>query len=609
MCGIVAAAARRDIVPVLVEGLRRLEYRGYDSAGIAVVQGAALERVRAAGRVAELAAQVAARHVAGRTGIAHTRWATHGAPTERNAHPHVSGGLAVVHNGIIENHEAIRARLKGLGYSFASDTDTEVIAHLVAEHRRHAGSLLDAAVHAVAELQGAFAIALVSASDPDAVVVARRGAPLLLGLGEGENFAASDVSALVQVTRRVVYLEDGDCAEITPLGHRIVARGGKPVERDVHLSEVSDAAVALGPYRHYMQKEIHEQPGALANTLEVVTGASSLQAGLFGAEAEALLRGASSVHIVACGTSYHAALIARYWLEDIAGIPTHAEIASEYRYRRSVPDRDGLFLTISQSGETADTLAALEHAKALGYRASATICNVPESSLVRGSRLRFLTRAGPEIGVASTKAFTTQLGALFLLALVIARLRGRLDAESEAVHLKALRHLPAALGEVLRLEPQVAAWAQRFAGKQHALFLGRGIHWPIAMEGALKLKEISYVHAEAYAAGELKHGPLALVDRDMPVVAVAPGDALLEKLKSNLEEVRARGGELYVFADQGARFEASDFVRVIELGAHAGALSPILHVVPLQLLAYHTALARGTDVDKPRNLAKSVTVE
>jgi glucosamine--fructose-6-phosphate aminotransferase (isomerizing) len=609
MCGIVAGAARRDIVPVLVEGLRRLEYRGYDSAGIAVVNGTSLERVRAAGRVSELAAQTAARHVAGKTGVAHTRWATHGAPTERNAHPHVSGGLAVVHNGIIENHEAIRARLKRAGYEFASETDTEVIAHLVAEHRKHSPSLFDAAVKAVAELQGAFAVALVAASDPETVVVARRGAPLLLGLGDGENFAASDVSALVQVTRRVIYLEDGDCAEIRPGGYRIVGRGGAPVERKVHLSEVSDASVALGPYRHYMQKEIHEQPGALANTLEVVTGASSLQAGLFGADAEELLRGATSVHIVACGTSYHAALVARYWLEDIAGIPTRAEIASEYRYRRSVPDRNGLFLTISQSGETADTLAALEHAKSLGYRATAAICNVPESSLVRSSRLRFLTRAGPEIGVASTKAFTTQLGALFLLALVIARLRGRLDAESESAHLKALRHLPAALGEVLQLEPQVAAWAQRFAGKEHALFLGRGIHWPIAMEGALKLKEISYIHAEAYAAGELKHGPLALVDRDMPVVAVAPGDALLEKLKSNLEEVRARGGELYVFADQGAHFAASEFVNVIELGAHAGSLSPILHAVPLQLLAYHAALARGTDVDKPRNLAKSVTVE
>jgi glucosamine--fructose-6-phosphate aminotransferase (isomerizing) len=411
------------------------------------------------------------------------------------------------------------------------------------------------------------------------------------------------------VTRRVVYLEDGDCAELRPGGYRIVDARGATVERAVHVSEMTDESVALGPYQHYMQKEIHEQPGALANTLEVVAGASSLQPGLFGAEAESMLRAANSVHIVACGTSYHAALIARYWLEDIAGIPTRAEIASEYRYRRSVPDPKGLFVTISQSGETADTLAALEYAKSLGYGATLSICNVPESSLVRASRLRYLTRAGPEIGVASTKAFTTQLAALFLLALVIAKLRGRLDAAAESGHLHALRHLPAAMNQVLATEPQVAAWAARFAPKEHALFLGRGIHWPIAMEGALKLKEISYIHAEAYAAGELKHGPLALVDRNMPVVVVAPSDALIEKLKSNLQEVRARGGELYVFADEGRHIAPSDGVQVIELGAHAGALSPILHVVPLQLLAYHAALARGTDVDKPRNLAKSVTVE
>ncbi len=609
MCGIVAAAGRRDIVPILVDGLRRLEYRGYDSAGIAVVNGESIKRVRAAGRVAELASQVSAQQVGGQTGIAHTRWATHGAPTERNAHPHISADLAVVHNGIVENHEAIRERLKRAGYEFTSDTDTEVVAHLIGEHRKSAASLFAAAVKAIAELQGAFAIAMVSARDPDTVVVARRGPPLLLGVGEGENFAASDVSALVPVTRRVVYLEDGDCAELRPTGYRIVDARGAPVERKQHLSEVSDEAVALGPYRHYMQKEIHEQPGALANTLEVVTGAASLQPGLFGAEAQALLRDAASIHIVACGTSFHAALIARYWLEDIAGVPTRAEIASEYRYRRSVPDPKGLLVTISQSGETADTLAALEHAKSLGYQASLSICNVPESSLVRASRLRFLTRAGPEIGVASTKAFTTQLAALFLLALVMAKLRGRLDADVERAHLQALRHLPAAISEVLGVETQVAQWAARFAGKEHALFLGRGIHWPIAMEGALKLKEISYIHAEAYAAGELKHGPLALVDASMPVVAVAPSDTLIEKLKSNLQEVRARGGELYVFADKGAHIAASDGVHVIELGAHAGLLSPMLHVVPLQLLAYHTALARGTDVDKPRNLAKSVTVE
>ncbi len=612
MCGIVGAAARRDIVPILLEGLRRLEYRGYDSAGVAVLNGAArpeLTRLRAAGRVAELAAQVASRSLASATGIAHTRWATHGAPTEKNAHPHVSEGLAVVHNGIVENHEPMRAQLKALGYSFTSDTDTEVIAHLVAHHRKSSPDLLAAAAKAVAELQGAFAIALVSQVDPHAVVLARKGAPLLIGLGEGENFAASDVSALVQVTRRIIFLEDGDCAEIRPEGVRILDAERKPAERTVHMSELTAQAVELGPYRHYMQKEIFEQPGAVANTLETVSSAQSLQPGLFGAEAEALLKNATSVQIAACGTSYHVGLVARYWLESIARIPSNVEIASEFRYRDAVPDPNGLFVTISQSGETADTLAALEYAKSLGYAATLTICNVPESSLIRRSRLRFLTRAGPEIGVASTKAFTTQLAALFLLTLVLARLRGRLEREREAAYLASLRHLPAALQNVLAAEPEVARWAERFAGKQHALFLGRGIHYPIALEGALKLKEISYIHAEAYAAGELKHGPLALVDRDMPVVAIAPGDALLEKLKSNLQEVRARGGQLYVFADRQARIEEEEMVHVIRLADHAGALSPILHVVPLQMLAYHAALARGTDVDKPRNLAKSVTVE
>src|SRR4051794_1117012 len=609
MCGIVGAAARRNIVPVLVDGLKRLEYRGYDSAGIAVVNNATIKRVRAAGRVAELATQTTKEHVDGATGIAHTRWATHGAPTERNAHPHVSGDIALVHNGIVENHEAIRERLKRGGYTFVSETDTEVVAHLVAEHRKSTPSLFAAAVRAISELEGAFALAIVCARDPEAVVVARRGPPLLLGVGEGETFAASDVSALLQVTRRVVYLEDGDCAEIRPGGYRVVNARGEAVERAVHLSEVTDEAVALGPYRHYMQKEIHEQPGALANTLEVVSGASSLQPGLFGADGESLLRAASTVHLVACGTSYHAALIARYWLEDIAGIPTLAEIASEYRYRRSVPDPNGLFVTISQSGETADTLAAVEHAKALGYRATLSICNVPESSLIRASRLRFLTRAGPEIGVASTKAFTTQLGALFLLALVIGKVRGRLAADAERAHLQSLRHLPAAVNEVLAVEPRVAEWAARFAVKEHALFLGRGIHWPIAMEGALKLKEISYIHAEAYAAGELKHGPLALVDRRMPVIAIAPKDALLDKLKSNLQEVRARGGELYVLANCDASVAEEEGVHVIRMSDFPGLLSPIVSTVPLQLLAYHAALHRGNDVDKPRNLAKSVTVE
>ena len=608
MCGIVGAAARRDIVPMLVEGLKRLEYRGYDSAGVAVSDHG-LKRVRSLGRVSALVEQIGLAHLSGHTGIAHTRWATHGAPSEANAHPHISGGLAVVHNGIIENHEAIRARLKAAGYKFTSETDTEVIAHLVEHYRKESKDLLAAAVRAVADLEGAFAIAVVSGDAPDTVVLARKGAPLLLGLGEGENFAGSDVSALLQVTRRVIYLEDGDCAEITPAGYRIIDADGHPAERAVHISEQSAQAAELGNYKHFMQKEIFEQPVAIANTLETVLGASSLQAGLFGAEAGDLLKAATSVHIVACGTSYNAALVAGYWLEAIAGIPTRAEIASEYRYRRSVPDPKGLFITLSQSGETADTLAALEHAKTLGYGATLSICNVPESSLVRASRLRFLTRAGPEIGVASTKAFTTQLAALFLLALVTARARGQIDSATERAYLKALRHLPAALQRVLRVEEEVLVWAKRFSTKEHALFLGRGIHWPIAMEGALKLKEISYIHAEAYAAGELKHGPLALVDKNMPVIAVAPSDALIEKVKSNLQEVRARGGELFVFADVGSRIEPSEGVHVIKLAEHAGPLSPILHVVPLQLLAYHTALARGSDVDKPRNLAKSVTVE
>ena len=612
MCGIVGATARRDIVPVLLEGLRRLEYRGYDSAGIAVLNGNAhclLKRLRSVGRVAELANQSAAEGLAGFTGIAHTRWATHGAPSEKNAHPHVSGGLALVHNGIIENHEAIRARLIDQGFSFASDTDTEVIAHLIAAYRGRNSDLLTATCKAAAELQGAFAIAVVSTSDPDAVVLARKGAPLLLGLGEGENFAASDVSALVQVTRRIVYLEHGDCAEIRPDSVRILDASGKVVQRAEQLTELSAQAVELGPHRHYMQKEIFEQPGAVAATLEMVLGAQSVQAQLFGVQAAELLAGAKSVQIVACGTSYHAGVVARYWLESLARTPTQVDIASEYRYRDIIADPDTLLVTVSQSGETADTLAALEYARTLGIRRTLSICNVPESSLVRASALKFLTRAGPEIGVASTKAFTTQLATLFLLTLVLAKLKGRIAPPVEEQLIHALRHLPVALANVLQVEEAVKAWAGRFATKTHALFLGRGIHWPIAMEGALKLKEISYIHAEAYAAGELKHGPLALVDRDMPVVAVAPGDALLEKLKSNLQEVRARGGELFVFADRESGLQPSEGVNVIRLADHAGPLSPILHVVPLQLLAYHTALARGTDVDKPRNLAKSVTVE
>jgi len=608
MCGIVGAASSRNIVPMLIEGLRRLEYRGYDSAGLAVVNEG-LQRLRSTGRVADLDERAKAAHVEGPLGIAHTRWATHGAPSERNAHPHVSGDLAVVHNGIIENHEAMRKELCGRGFTFLSDTDTEVIAHLVESIRRQGRSLLEATREAIARLEGAYAIALVSANTPDRLIVARKGAPLLLGLGAHETFAASDVSALLQVTQRVVYLEEGDCAELTHEGYRILDSTGNDVERQIHVSQLTAQSIELGPYDHYMQKEIFEQPGAVANTLENVFGAKSLQPGLFGVEAAEVFREVTSVNIVACGTSYHAGVVARYWIESIARLPCNVEIASEYRYRESVADPKGLFVTISQSGETADTLAALAHAKSMGYEKTLTICNVPESALMRQSRLRYLTRAGPEIGVASTKAFTTQLASLFLLTLVLARCRGKLSDADESRHLAALRHLPAALQVVLQVEERVADWAKRFAGKNHALFLGRGIHYPIALEGALKLKEISYIHAEAYAAGELKHGPLALVDADMPVVTIAPNDVLLEKLKSNMQEVRARGGELYVFADDGAHIEESDGMHVIKLTDHAGLLSPILHVVPLQLLAYHCALQKGTDVDKPRNLAKSVTVE
>jgi glucosamine--fructose-6-phosphate aminotransferase (isomerizing) len=594
---------------VLLEGLRKLEYRGYDSAGVAVIDGE-LRRMRSVGRVASLTQLAEQAALAGQVGIAHTRWATHGAPSERNAHPHVSDdGLAVVHNGIIENHEAVRTKLTALGYRFASDTDTEVLAHLVHVYYKESGDLFAATQRAVRELTGAYAIAVVSQRDPTRVIAARKGAPLLLGLGEGEQFCASDASALLQVTRRMVYLEEGDVAEITREGHRIVDSQGREARRPVHESKLSADAVELGPYRHYMQKEIFEQPGAVAATLEMVTGANSIAPQLFGADALQVLDGVEAVTVLACGTSYHAGLVARYWIESIAGLPCSVEIASEYRYRTSVSNPRALIITVSQSGETADTIAALQHARAQDQARTLAICNVPESALVRNTALRFLTRAGPEIGVASTKAFTTQLASLFLLTLVLAKSRGKLPADAEADHLKSLRHLPAALASVLELEPAIARWAETISTKQHALFLGRGAHYPIALEGALKLKEISYIHAEAYPAGELKHGPLALVDRDMPVVAIAPNDALLEKLKSNLQEVRARGGVLYVFADADSHVPESEGVHILRLPENRGHLSPILHVVPLQLLAYHAALVRGTDVDKPRNLAKSVTVE
>ncbi len=609
MCGIVGAVAQRNVVPILLEGLRRLEYRGYDSAGLVTINGG-LRRVRSVGRVAGLAEACAVQQVHGHLGIAHTRWATHGAPSESNAHPHVSGRLAVVHNGIIENHEALRTRLKAEGFVFTSETDTEVIAHLIEHYFRQSRDLLAATRAAAGELEGAYAIGVVSEDAPNRLVCARKGSPLLIGLGIEENFIASDVSALLPVTQRVMYLEEGDVADIGLLSVTVYDVAGNKVDRSVHISELSSDMAELGNYRHFMQKEIHEQPRALTDTLLTAVSQDRVQPEWFGFDAAEVLGKVNAVTFLACGTSYHAAKVATYWLEEIAGIPAYAEIASEYRYRTSVPNPDALIVTISQSGETADTLAALNHAKALGQDKTLTICNVPESALTRASRLKFLTRAGPEIGVASTKAFTTQLAGLFLLTLVLAKLRGRLTPEQETAHLAALRSLPNKLQQVLALEPQVEAWSQRFANKHHALFLGRGVHYPIALEGALKLKEISYIHAEAYPAGELKHGPLALVDEDMPVITIAPNDQLIEKLKSNLQEVRARGGELYVFADGDVHIDESAYVHVIRLpGGSNGALSPILHTVPLQLLSYHAALQKGTDVDKPRNLAKSVTVE
>lgn len=605
MCGIVAAVARNNVVPVLIEGLRKLEYRGYDSAGVAVLKPE-LTRVRSVGRVAELAALTA--DLSATTGIAHTRWATHGVPCERNAHPHVSGGLAVVHNGIIENFQDIKQRLMAKGYEFTSDTDTEAVAHLIADILKTEPDLLEAVRKVSGQLVGAYAIA-VTREGEDRVVVTRHGAPLLLGISDEGNYAASDASALLQVTRSMIYLEDGDIAELKRDSYRIIRPDGSAALRSVVESQLSADAVELGHFRHYMQKEIFEQPQALANTLEMIGGAQSLSANIFGVEAPAIFSRVKSVLILACGTSFHAGLVARYWIEQIAKVSCTVEIASEYRYRDSVPAADTLVVTISQSGETADTLAAVKHAKSLGMTDTLSICNVPESALIRESALKFLTRAGPEIGVASTKAFTTQLAALALLTLTLAKQQGRLSEEQEVRQLTALRHLPVAVQKVLALEPEIRHWAEKFANKHHALFLGRGHHYPIALEGALKLKEISYIHAEAYPAGELKHGPLALVDKNMPVIAVAPNDALLEKLKSNLQEVKARGGELYVFADKDSEVQADEHLHVLRLPEHYGLLSPVLHTIPLQLLAYHAALVKGTDVDKPRNLAKSVTVE
>lgn len=615
MCGIVGAIAKNNVVPFLLEGLSRLEYRGYDSAGIVVADGT-LQRLRTTGRVSELSKLANTNRTSGLTGIAHTRWATHGAPSERNAHPHFSGDqrkIAVVHNGIIENHETLRQRLQQDGFKFLSDTDTEVIAHLISFYLRKTDDLLNAVCCSLAELQGAYAVAVIEESRQDRIIVARNGAPLLLGIGEDGFYAASDASALVQVTQQVIYLEEGDVAELSSNGYRILnclnTAEGCEVTRNVTQSSLTRDAVELGPYSHFMQKEIFEQPVAVANTLEMVLNAQSASPQLFGSEAQTIFAKTQGVLILACGTSYHAGLVAKYWLETIAKLPCNVEIASEYRYRDPIADSATLVIGISQSGETADTLAALSYAKSLGHQHSLAICNVPESALVRQTNLRFLTRAGPEIGVASTKAFTTQLAVLLLLTVVLAKIRGKLSTEKEQEIIAKLRHLPVAMQRTLESEPKIKEWASSFSQKHHALFLGRGVHYPIALEGALKLKEISYIHAEAYAAGELKHGPLALVDSGMPIVAIAPNDMLLEKLKSNLHEVRARGGELYVFADADSRIEESEGVHIIRLLEYGGVLSPIMHTIPLQLLAYHAALQKGTDVDKPRNLAKSVTVE
>ncbi len=604
MCGIVGGVARRDVVPVLVEGLRRLEYRGYDSCGVAVNDNG-LRRARSVSRVQELADQIASTKFSGNTGISHTRWATHGAPSTSNAHPHFSRDrIALVHNGIIENFEEIREDLKEKGYVFESQTDTEVIAHLI--DSMYDGNLFKTVRDAVKLLHGAYAIAVVAKEEPHKVVGARFGSPLVVGLGKGENFLASDAMALSGTTDQIIYLEEGDVTEIQLSSYRIVDRMDHPVTRAVTVVAGHAATAELGPYRHFMQKEIFEQPRAVADTLE---GIESVTAELFGETAGEVLKVIDRILILACGTSYYSGMTAKYWLEAIAKVPTSVEIASEYRYRESVPHPDTLVIVISQSGETADTLAALKHAQALGMKHTLAICNVGTSAMMRLTAMKYQTRAGVEIGVASTKAFTTQLTALFLLTMAIARQRGEMDDEQATAGFKNLRHLPVALANVLALEPQIMAWAQQFARKEHALFLGRGRHYPIALEGALKLKEISYIHAEAYPAGELKHGPLALVTEEMPVITIAPNDALIEKLKSNMHEVRARGGELFVFADADSEIASGDGVHVIRMPEHYGALSPILHVLPLQLLAYHTACARGTDVDKPRNLAKSVTVE
>ncbi|MGH8502984.1 MAG: glutamine--fructose-6-phosphate transaminase (isomerizing) [Gammaproteobacteria bacterium] len=610
MCGIVGGIAERNVAPILLEGLKRLEYRGYDSAGMAVVNGDGLQRLRRVGKVAELDAALHATLLEGRLGLAHTRWATHGAPAESNAHPHVCDGrVAVVHNGIIENHAELRQQQLRQGFRFTSETDTEVIVHQVMHHLRAGHGLLAAVQRTVAELRGAYAIGVIDMHDPQRLIAARNGSPLVIGIGLGEHFIASDIQALLPVTQRFIYLENGDLAELRLDAATIYDHGGAVVTREVKVSELSSTSADRGVFRHFMLKEIHEQPQAVANTLEGRVADGRVLENILGPAADRMLRQTLAIQIVACGTSYHAGLVARSWFEGLAGVPCQVEIASEFRYRKHVVLPGSLFMTISQSGETADTLAALNLARAQKkYVGALAICNVPESSLVRESELVLMTRAGAEIGVASTKAFTTQLAALLLVAILIGRHHG-LNASTEAAVVEQLQRLPALIEAVLRLDGDIARMAEDFVDKRHALFLGRGSHYPVAMEGALKLKEISYIHAEAYAAGELKHGPLALVDADMPVIAVAPNNELLEKLHSNLEEVRSRGGELYVFADAGARVKPDQGMHVLEIPPAAEVVAPILFTVPLQLLAYHTAVLKGTDVDQPRNLAKSVTVE
>ncbi|MFB2538903.1 MULTISPECIES: glutamine--fructose-6-phosphate transaminase (isomerizing) [unclassified Acinetobacter] len=612
MCGIVGAIrAHHNVVDFLTSGLTRLEYRGYDSSGIAVQTETGIRRVRRVGRVALMEAAAKAKNVVGNTGIGHTRWATHGGVTEPNAHPHISAGLiSVVHNGIIENFEAERTRLQALGYTFESQTDTEVIAHSIHHiYTQNGHKLFEAVQSACANFHGAYAIAVIANDQPNQMVVARMGCPLLIGLGEEEVFIASDVSAVVAFTRNIIYLEDGDIAQLSTQGiDKLIDKQGNDVQRELKQSNISLASLELGPYSHFMQKEIYEQPVAISDTAEIFLEGGFIPEN-FGAKAREIFNEITSIKILACGTSYYSALTAKYWLESIAKIRTDVEIASEYRYRDVIADPKELVITISQSGETLDTMEALKFAQAKGHKYSLSICNVMESALPRGSDLVIYTRAGAEVGVASTKAFTTQLVALFGLTVTLAQLKGVISQEQIDAYSTELRSLPNSIQHVLNLEPQIKAWANKFAGKPSALFLGRGIHYPIALEGALKLKEITYIHAEAYPAGELKHGPLALVDENMPVVIIAPKDALLDKVKANMQEVGARGGELFVFADLDSDFIEDDSIHIIRTPRHAGVLSPIVHTVPVQLLSYHVALAKGTDVDKPRNLAKSVTVE